>query len=91
MHSKAALIPLVLILSSAPLFLTSLTGPLSSSGEDSESEHSRASRPTNRLLKKPYGMLRQAQHARIFLKHFKFVPLVLSPVEGLRMSFSTAC
>jgi hypothetical protein len=40
-------------------------------------------------LKKPYGMLRQAQHVRIFLK--QFVPLVLSPVEGLRMSFSTAC
>jgi hypothetical protein len=36
-------------------------------------------------------MLRQAQHARIFVNHFKFISARPEPVEGLRVSFSTAC
>jgi hypothetical protein len=36
-------------------------------------------------------MLRQAQHARIFVNHFKPISARPGPVEGLRVSFSTAC
>jgi hypothetical protein len=36
-------------------------------------------------------MLRQAQHARIFVNHFKSISARPEPVEGLRLSFSTAC
>jgi hypothetical protein len=32
-------------------------------------------------------MLRQAQHARIFLDHFNFVSVRPEPVEGLRLIF----
>jgi hypothetical protein len=42
------------------------------------------------MLKKGASMLRQAQHARIFVNHFKPISARPEPVEGLRVSFSTA-
>ena len=53
-----------------------------------------------RPFKKPHGRLPRGpsvpspprnQHARTFLRHFRFPPLILSRVEGLRKSFSTVC
>jgi hypothetical protein len=36
-------------------------------------------------------MLREPQHERKIVNDIKTPPFVLSPVEGLRESFSTAC